>query len=640
METLTGQVFAQVVQSGAYAVARAQDALDRINVFPVADADTGANLAATLSAAAAALGRNPPAAVGSAARMAADAALIGARGNSGAIFAQFLHGLAEGLHLKKGVATGEFASAATVGVDAAYSAVQDPREGTILSVLRAWVGDMSARAPGLPDFGVLMDRALDAARVALAATPTQLEVLARNKVVDAGGQGFVYFLEGMLDPLGRRLDSETSMLESLTFAAAYERLSGISGSYGGGFVASGRGRALGAAEQEIDERFRYCAEALLLGADLDRERILRAVGSLGESLVLVGGGTHMRVHLHTNQPAAFRSTLESFGTLEGFKIDDMVAQQAAAKAATVALVTDSTFDLPEAAQLRYGTVMVPLTVSIGGRTYLDRVELGSADFYRMVRQTGELPRTSQPNRADFRRVYEALLEDHEGVVSIHPSARVSGTYQSALGAAADVDPSRVRVVDARHLSVGLGLVVEAAGEAIQAGESLEGVVAAAEAAARNTRVYGATPSLDFAVKGGRVNSKVAYMAGLIRLKPVILFDEEGGVHANGGHLGYARTIRGIARRAADFANGQPARVAITHADSPESAAYLLQQLHKRLGQQQDIPMMESGAVLATHTGLGAVAVAVRRFPAESAPRQASTPRTPQTPHGGGQGGSR
>jgi uncharacterized protein len=631
METLTGQVFAQVVQSGAYAVTRAQDALDRINVFPVADADTGANLAATLSAAAAGLGRNPPTAVGAAARVAADAALTGARGNSGAIFAQFLHGLAEGLHLKKGVATDEFALAATVGVDAAYSAVQNPREGTILSVLRAWAIDMNARAPGLPDFGVLMDRALEAARVALAATPSQLEVLARNKVVDAGGQGFVYFLEGMLHPLGGRLGTDVSMLESLTFAAAYEQLSGISGAHGGGFVASGPGRALGLDAEEIDERFRYCTEALLAGELLDRELIQRAIGSLGESLVVAGGGTHMRVHLHTNQPALFRSALEEFGTLESFKVDDMVLQQATARASTLALVTDSTFDLPEAAQLRFGTVMVPLTVTIGGRTYLDRVELGSGDFYRLVRETGELPRTSQPNRADFRRVYEALLEDHEGVVSIHLSKRVSGTYQAALGAATDVDASRVRVVDARHLSVGLGLVVEAAGEAIQAGESLDGVVAAAEAAARNTRVYGATPSLDFAVKGGRVNSKVAYMAGLIRLRPVILFDEEGGVHANGGHLGYARTIRGIARRAAEFADGRPARVAITHADSPESAAYLLQQLHRRFGQQQDIPMMESGAVLSTHTGLGAVAVAVRRLPADAGTSRSVPPVLPESP---------
>ena len=258
--------------------------------------------------------------------------------------------------------------------------------------------------------------------------------------------------------------------------------------------------------------------------------------------------------------------------------------------------------------------MVPLTVTIGGKTYLDRVELSSTGLLPAgARDAEELPRTSQPNRADFRRVYEALLESHESIVSIHLSPRMSGTYQSAVGAAADIDPSRVRVVDARHLSVGLGLVVEAAGEAIQSRASLEEVVATAESAARNTRVYGATPSLDFAVKGGRVNSKVAYMAGLIKLKPVILFDEEGAAHADGGHLGYNRTIRGVARRAADFAAGVDVRIAIAHADSPAAVSYLLQQLRKRFGPDQEIPMMECGAVLSTHTGLGAIAVAVRRL---------------------------
>lgn len=615
MLTLTGQGFARLLQSGVYAVVRSQDALDRINVFPVADADTGANLAATLSAAATGLGHTPPASLGSAARVAADAALIGARGNSGAIFAQFLHGLADGLHLKKAAVAEEFALAASGGVTSAYSAVQHPREGTILSVLRAWAGELNASAESLPDFKDLMFRALEAAKEALAATPTQLEVLARNRVVDAGGQGFVYFLEGMLTPLRDRKVPDLAVLESITFPAAYQELAGASGTLAGGFMASGPSRAAGARDEEVDERFRYCAEALIGGEGLDRDAIQRAVGTLGESLVVAGGGSHMRVHLHTNEPALFRGALAEFGAVESFKIDDMVAQQMAAREATIALVTDSTMDMPEAAQLRYATVMVPLTVSIGGKTYLDRVELSSPDFYRLVRSTDELPRTSQPNRADFKRVYRALLESHEAVVSVHLSARVSGTYQSALGAASDVDPGRVKVVDARHLSVGLGLVVEAAGEAIQSGVSLDEVVAVTETAARSTRVYGATPSLDFAVKGGRVNSKVAYLAGLIKLKPVILFDEEGGVHANGGHLGYSRTIRGIARRAAEFAGDKPAKVAITHADSPAAVAYLLQQLRKRFGPDQDIPMMECGAVLSTHTGLGAVAVAVRRLEA-------------------------
>jgi uncharacterized protein len=612
LQMFGGHSFADSLRSGAYAVVKGQATLDRINVFPVADADTGANLAATLTAAAAGLGRTPPSGIGTAARLAADAALVGARGNSGAIFAQFLHGLAEGLHLKHDVGVREFALAAAGGVDSAYLAVQDPREGTILTVLRAWARELAAGADSLPDFRDLMAQALRAAQTALAATPTQLQVLARSRVVDAGGQGFVYFLEGMLDPLKEHRAGDAILLESLTFPAAYEELVGAAGGHPGAFVAGGPGGRSGARLAETDERFRFCAEALLRGEDLDRAVVQGAVGHLGESLVLAGGATHMRVHLHTNEPEVFRGALEALATVESFKIDDMVAQQTAARAATIALVTDSTVDLPEAAQLRSGMVMVPLTVSLGGKTYLDRVELGSSAFYRLLRETGELPRTSQPNRADFGRVYESLLADYESVVSIHLSPRMSGTVQSARAAAGDLDPARIRVVDARHLSVGLGLVVEAAGEAIQGGASLDEVVAVAEDAARNTRVYGATPSLDFAVRGGRVSAKVARLAGLIELNPIILFDEEGAAHTDGAHLGFNRALRGLARRAVDFGAGGDARFAVAHADSPSAVAYVLQQMRKLLGTDRDIPMMECGAVLATHTGLGAIAVAVRR----------------------------
>jgi uncharacterized protein len=617
LHSWSGHSFADSLRAGAYAVVKGQANLDKINVFPVADADTGANLAATLSAAAAGLGRMPPAAIGAAARKAADAALLGARGNSGAIFAQFLHGLAEGLHSKHHVVAGEFALAAAGGVDSAYLAVQNPREGTILSVLKAWARELGANAERAPDFRELMIRALEAARVALAATPSQLQVLARNRVVDAGGQGFVYFLEGMLDPLHGRHTTTTDAqaLRSFSVAAEYRELTGLSGPHAHGFVARGPGVFAGALE--VDDRFRYCAEALVAGDRLDRERIQSAVSHLGESLVVAGGTHQMRVHLHTNEPAAFRLALEQVARVDSFKIDDMVAQQRGARASTIALVTDSTVDLPEAAQLRFGMVMVPLTVTLGGKTYLDRVELESPDFYSLVRSSDDLPRTSQPSRADFRRVYETLLEQHEAVMSIHLSARMSGTYQAALGAASDIDPARVRVVDAHHLSVGLGLVVEAAGEAIQAGASLGQVVAAAEAASRSTRVYGAVRSLEFAVKGGRVSARVARLAGLIELKPVVLFDEEGAARVDRGHLGFSRAIRGIARRAADFAGDGPARVALTHADSPAAAAYLLQRLRARFGPDLDIPMLEAGAVLATHAGLGSVAVAVRRMAADA-----------------------
>lgn len=198
------------------------------------------------------------------------------------------------------------------------------------------------------------------------------------------------------------------------------------------------------------------------------------------------------------------------------------------------------------------------------------------------------------------------------MVSIHIAGRLSGTVLSATLAAESVDPARVLVVDSRHVSVGLGLVVRAAGDAILAGEPVKAVAAAAEAAARETRVYGALPSLDVAVKGGRLSARVARLAGLIELKPLVVFDEEGGVHTDGARLGYFRALRAVAERVARFGSGGPVRVAIVHADGPEAAQYTWQRIRSHLG-ELDIPTLEAGAVITTHVGLGTVAVGVQRI---------------------------
>ena len=362
VRTLNGPAFSRVLRAGALAVVREQESLNRINVFPVRDADTGANLAATLKAAAARLGSASPDGVGAAARVAADGALDGARGNSGAIFAQFLHGLAGGMERRSHVDGPQFADAARLGTESAYAALQDPREGTILSVLKAWSHELGRRS-GEEDFTEMMHGGLVAAREALADTPRQLEVLARNHVVDAGGQGFVYFLEGIIESLRGR---ETAWVP---IEAPPHGLPPFSLEH-----------------DEIDERFRYCTEALLTPRDapLSRDAVMAAVLGLGESLVVAGGDQRLRVHIHTNEPQKFLATVAALGAVEHSKIDDMVLQQLAGREATIALVTDSTTDLPEDIAFRLGVVAVPLTLTLGDESYLDGVDITLDGFIHRV----------------------------------------------------------------------------------------------------------------------------------------------------------------------------------------------------------------------------------------------------------------
>jgi DegV family protein with EDD domain len=156
-------------------------------------------------------------------------------------------------------------------------------------------------------------------------------------------------------------------------------------------------------------------------------------------------------------------------------MDETVAQRDAEQRARIALVTDSTCDLREVERSKYVTAVVPLHVTVGGISYLDRVDLDSERFYKLFRETGQLAQSSQPSVGEFANVYKSLLESYDQVVSIHISGRLSGAVNSASMAADAVDPARIRVVDSRKVSAGVGLVVQTAGEAIAAGLALDEV---------------------------------------------------------------------------------------------------------------------------------------------------------------------
>ena len=588
---LSGATFSRVVRAGALAVVREQESLNRINVFPVRDADTGANLAATLKAAASRLGSAAPDSVGDAARVAADGALDGARGNSGAIFAQFLHGLASSMERLRNADGLQFAAAAVSGTESAYSALQDPREGTILSVLRAWSHELSRRAQE-EDLPELMHSGLVAAREALAATPRQLEVLARSHVVDAGGQGFVYFLEGLIDSFSGHEPAWVPM------EAAPHGLPPFSGEH-----------------DEIDDRFRFCTEALLTqrgGVPLSREDVMTRVVEIGESLVVAGGENRLRVHIHTNEPKRFLAAVAELGHIERTKIDDMVLQQLACRTSALGLVTDSTTDLPEDEAIELGMIAVPLTLTLGDEEYLDGVDITLDGFIQRILAGQGVPRSSQPAVADLVQTYRRLLECREGVVSVHIAAALSGTVQAARAAAREVDAERIRVIDSCSVSIGAGLLVEAVGEAIASGADLDEVERIAENVKREIRVFGAVASLDFAVRGGRISPRLATSMERLHLSPIIALDETGKAGRAGVALGFDRALNTIVKRVVQYVDGAPARAMVVHSGDQAGAEFVAARLSARLG--GDVPVVRAGAVLTTHVGLGCVTAAVRRMP--------------------------
>ena len=588
LRQLDGRTYTAALQAGTLAVVRECDSLDRINVFPMPDADTGTNLSSTLRAAAARLGERAPGRLSEATRLAADAALDGARGNSGAIFAQFLHGLAESLHDCGQADTRRFAEGALNGSLAAWRALQDPQEGTILSVMRAWSACLARRAETSDEFGEVLEEPLHAARQALADTPRQLATLARHHVVDAGGQGFVYWLEGIWEWL-----STGDMPAARPVRAAAPV-------------------AFAAAHAALDSSNRFCTEVLLSHVTADVPAVKARLAPLGESLVVAGGGAHLRVHLHTNTPQQLVDAAAMFGTIEATKIDDMILQQLAGRQASVALVADSTCDLPEVIAHRFALVRVPLVLTIDGQTYRDGVDMTATQYFAKRPLASRLPTSSQPPVGEFRAVYEHLLEHYDGVVSLHIAGALSGTVEAARSAAEAVDGRRIRVIDTHKVSIGAGLLVEAAGEAIEAGAGLDEVEDRVLAERRRVALFGTVSSLDQAVKGGRVSARAARLMELARLHPIILFDHEGRAVRAGVTVGFDAALRSLVRRAVAFAGDQPARLMVVHTDRLEAAETVAQALCREL-HVSEIPITYGGPVIATHVGLGAVTIAVRRL---------------------------
>ncbi|MGH9442981.1 MAG: DegV family protein [Thermoanaerobaculia bacterium] len=585
---LDGRRLRRAMIAGARFVTDRAEPLNRINVYPVPDGDTGTNLAMTLARIAhrAAFGTETGARAAAVAM--ADEAVSGARGNSGAILAQFLTGFSEAIPEKRRIDTAEFGQAVLRGSESARTAIQRPQEGTILTVLRDWAQDVAAQAH-LRDFVALLSGSLRAASTSLARTPEKLALLKKSGVVDAGGQGFVYLLEGIVryirDAARGAIPEPPPDVAAATFDRSPESI-----------------------------LFRFCTEALLEGVSLDRDALRQRMALLGDSLVIAGSASKMRVHIHTNEPELVFSQLGELATVEQTKVEDMRHQHERrfdeSRKGRVAIVTDSACDLPDSVLEELAIQMVPMRVHFGRENYLDRVTIRAAEFYARFAVCDEFPKTSQPPPADFRQVYESLAVHHASIVSIHLSGALSGTLQAAISVSRTIPDTRVLTVDSKGASIAEGLVVRAAAEAVQRGATAEEAAEIARRAAERVRLFVAVPTIEHLVRGGRVSAGKGMIARWLKIFPVLTIGPDGKAREAAKAFGHAGAVRKMMARLFDAAGtGSGQRFGVVHADALESAEILAREIRSRYP-SSDVLILECAPVLGAHGGPGALGVAV------------------------------
>jgi DegV family protein with EDD domain len=273
---------------------------------------------------------------------------------------------------------------------------------------------------------------------------------------------------------------------------------------------------------------------------------------------------------------------------------------------SVCVVTDSTSDIPPETREELGIHVVPLKVIFGDEEYIDGVTMQAAEFYtRLVDDV--FPTTSQPSPGEFMEMYAGLLERFDGIVSIHISAELSGTVDSATQAREQMEGAgkAIRIVDSRSASMGIGLVVLEAARAAQAGGDLDAVAELAEELVPRTGVIFLLDTLEYLRRGGRIGPASAFLGTLLRFRPLLHIDE-GIVKP----LERPRSRRrGIERIRAHMESvGALHSAAVIAANDPVGAADLAQAINDLI--PGEVPAMSTiGPVIGAHAGPGVIGVA-------------------------------
>ncbi len=274
----------------------------------------------------------------------------------------------------------------------------------------------------------------------------------------------------------------------------------------------------------------------------------------------------------------------------------------------VSIVTDSTSSMTQTMGQEYGVRVIPVYITCGTKTYLDGVDLDSELFYRLLRDSKQLPTTSQPTAGDFVEVYSALSEQAEAIVSIHLSHKMSATLDSALAARKQLPDVPIHVIDSRSTSMALGLMAIAAARTAAAGQDAAQVVRLVEGLIPKMNIIFTVETLEYMHKGGRIGGATALLGLALSIKPV-LYVRDGQVEP----LEKPRTRKRAVGRVLDLMaervrSSEAVHTAVLHCDVPGEAQVLAEQVAARFP-CVELLTAEAGPIIGTHAGPGTLGVA-------------------------------
>lgn len=575
--------------AGAKRVIEHQTELNKINVFPINDGDTGSNLAATIRSVIESL--HPHRSYKVTADRIAEATLMNARGNSGIIFAQFFYGLSNETGDLRSVTLKQFAESIQRAVKYIYEAVANPVEGTMLTVIKDWADFIYQSWNRHSDFNNLLMHSYETLKRSLNETKDKLQILAQNNVVDAGAKGFVLFIEGIIDFIKSSNIKELILTRKET--ASFPKIEEV-------------------IAEKID--FRYCTEAIIRNCTLDNKSLKLKLEEYGNSIVVAGSDKIRRLHIHTNNPALLFNNLRNHGTITFQKADDMVRQSEAVynRKWSIALVTDSTCDLDNELIERYQVNLLPINISFGDNHYLDKITIKPEQFYSLLNESPDYPKSSQVNEKAFTNLYSHLASHYDSIIAVHLSDKLSGTFSSSLRAAQSISREfgrKISVINSKNISGSLGLIVLRIAQAIEKGHTHDEIVSMAEKWVKDTRVFVSVRTMKYLVRGGRVSAVKGFIAHLLNINPIISVDASGKAEVFDKTFNPKGSLEKVLGHIREQSKGRKIwNYIVLHANNQEAADWYSGKM-ELLTQKKPVSEVNISPVIGANTGIGAAAVA-------------------------------
>jgi len=582
MERLNGHDLYQMFNYGTTFVIKKRKKLNDINVFPVPDGDTGNNLVYTMQT----ISRESKSQESFQATLdsISDSALIGARGNSGVIFAQFVNGLRAASKGKDNVTLDEFTEMALESVEHTYASLSNPVEGTMITVIKDWANSLKETLSAASNIKEFFLVAFAIAEKSLEKTKEQLAVLKKNNVVDSGAMGFVLFLKGINSYFNNeKIDEET--YEELELEHTHD----------------------------FNEEFtyRYCTEGLVQYKNQKEEEILERLKPYGDSLIVVMGGSMFRIHIHTNTPELVFQELRNFGHMISQKVDDMIGDinMKHSESDTV-IVTDSIADIDQNLLKENNVVVIPLNINVENVTYYDKLTINNNILFDLIESSLEYPTTATPTIKYINDLFSKLLLSYKNILYIGVSSNLSATHNVIKKEVEQLvaKGKNIRIVDTLTNSATQGLLVKRAIDLLKSGKTVEQIEDTLNKEKEKTEILVCLETFKYAMMSGRLPKAVGKIGMFFGIRPIMSIDKNGKGAAFGFGLSQKSITKKIVKHVkSDLENKGIESYALIHCLNEELLAEYIDLFTEMIGKKPEF-LAEVSSATAIHSGKGSVAI--------------------------------